>query len=167
LISPYRDRVINILPFIGDTDVGSVTYRQTLLENSLLVISQRPWFGGGNYYNELASMGMVQGEGIIDLVNTYICIALSQGCVGLVLFVGVFAAAGARLFRASTGAELSPEVHLLGRSLISTLVAMLVTIATVSPILCIPTLYWTLAGLCVGCVRFLRPSLVPDRENIF
>lgn len=166
LISPYRDRVINILPFIGDTDAGSVTYRQMLLENSLLVISQRPWFGGGNYYNELASMGMVQGEGIVDLVNTYLCIALSQGCVGLVLFVGVFAAAGARLFRAWTCAELSPEAHLLGRSLISALVAMLVTIATVSPILCIPTVYWVLAGLCVGCARFLEPTAVSSKGNL-
>jgi O-antigen ligase len=166
LVSPYRDRVINLLPFIGDTDAGSVTYRQMLLENSLLVISQRPWFGGGNYYNELASMGMVQGEGIVDLVNTYLSISLSQGCVGLVLFVGVFAAAGARLFRAWNCAESPPEAHLLGRSLISALVAMLVTIATVSPILCIPTLYWALAGLCVGCARFLRPCLVPAKESI-
>ena len=160
LISPYRDRVINILPFVGSTDAGSVTYRQMLLESSLLVISQRPWFGGGNYYNELASMGMVQGEGIVDLVNTYLCIALSQGCVGLVLFVGVFVAAGARLFRAWNCAEVSPEAHLLARSLISALVAMLVTIATVSPILCIPILYWVLAGLCVGCARFLEPTAV-------
>lgn len=167
LISPYRDRVINILPFIGDTDAGSVTYRQMLLENSLLVISQRPWFGGDNYYNELASMGMVQGEGIVDLVNTYLCIALSQGCVGLVLFVGVFVAAGARLLRAWNRAEVSPEAHLLGRSLISALVAMLVTIATVSPILCIPTLYWLLAGLCVGCTRFLEPTAVSSKGNIW
>jgi O-antigen ligase len=138
-----------------------------LLENSLLVISQRPWFGGGDYYNELASLGMVQGEGIVDLVNTYIVVALSQGCVGLFLFVGVFAAAAFRLFRAWKGVETPAEFHLLGRSLISALVAMLVIIATVSPILCIPTLYWTLAGLCVGCARFLRPSLVPASKSVF
>ena len=138
-----------------------------LLENSLLVISQRPWFGGGDYYNELASMGMVQGEGIVDLVNTYIVIALSQGCVGLVLFVGVFLAAAFRLFRAWKFVEISGEFHLLGRALISALVAILVIIATVSPILCIPTLYWTLAGLCVGCARFLELSLVPSKEINF
>lgn len=166
LISPYRDSVINILPFIGDTDAGSVTYRQMLLENSLLVISQRPWFGGGDYYNELASMGMVQGEGIVDLVNTFIVIALSQGCVGLVLFVGVFAASALSLFRAWNCAKASPEAHLLGRSLMSALIAMLVTIATVSPILCIPTLYWTLAGLCVGFARFLEPSAASSKETL-
>jgi O-antigen ligase len=169
IISPYRDRLINLLPFIGTTDAAAVTYRQMLFENSLLVISQRPWFGGGDYYNELASMGMVQGEGIVDLVNTYIVIALSKGCVGLVLFGGVFAAAAIRLFRAWNRAEVSSEEHLLCRSLISALVAMLVIIATVSPILCIPTLYWTLAGLCVGCARFLEPSVDSSTEykNIF
>lgn len=167
LISPYRDKLINILPFVGTTDEGSITYRKMLLENSLLVISQRPWFGGGDYYNELASMGMVQGEGIVDLVNTYIVIALSKGCVGLVLFVGVFLAAAFRLFRAWKCVEISGEFHLLGRALISALVAILVIIATVSPILCIPTLYWTLAGLCVGCARLLEPSLVPSKEINF
>jgi O-antigen ligase len=167
LISPYRDLVINLVPFVGSTDVGNVSYRKLLFENSLLVISQRPWFGGGNYYNELVAMGMVQGDGIVDLVNTYLCVALSQGCVGLVLFVGVFAAAGARLLRAWSCAEASPEAHLLGRSLISALVAMLVTIATVSPILCIPTLYWVLAGLCVGCARFLEPTAVSSKGNLW
>jgi hypothetical protein len=167
LISPYRESLINLLPFIGTTDAAAVTYRQMLFEKSLLIINQRPWFGGGDYYNELVSMGMLQGEGIVDLVNTYLVIALSKGCVGLVFFVGVFVAAAVRLFRAWNCAGASSEAHLLGRSLISALAAMLVIIATASPILCIPTLYWTLAGLCVGCARFLGPSLVPSKGSNF
>lgn len=166
LISPYRDRLINILPFIGTTDAAAVTYRQMLFDNSLLVISQRPWFGGGDYYNELASMGMMQGEGIVDIVNTYIAVALSQGCVGLFLFLGIFTAAAVKLFRVLNYSDASAECLLLCRSLISALVAMLITIATVSPILCIPTLYWVLAGLCVGCARFMEPSLVSPKGFI-
>ncbi len=167
LISPYRERLINLLPFIGTTDAAAVTYRQMLFDNSLLVISQRPWFGGGDYYNELASMGMVQGEGIVDIVNTYIAIALSQGCVGLFLFVGIFTAAAVKLFRTLNCSDASAECLLLCRSLISALVAILITIATVSPILCIPTLYWVLAGLCVGCARLMEPSLASPKGLIF
>ena len=158
IISPYRDRLIDLLPFVGATDAGNVVYRQMLLENSLLVISQRPWFGGGDFYNQLASMGMMQGEGIVDLVNSYIGIALSQGCVGLALFVGFFVATAVRLFRACCSCDVSSENHLLGRSLMAALVAALITIATVSSILCIPTIYWALAGLCVGCSRFIGPA---------
>jgi hypothetical protein len=155
MISPYRDRVIDLMPFIGSTDSGNIDYRIRLFEASLAVIGQRPWFGGGDFYNQLASMGMMQGEGIVDLVNSYIGIALSQGLVGLTLFLGVFITAGFRLFRAWKSSDPLSEAYLLGRSLFSTLVAMLLIISTVSSIFCIPTLYWILAGLCVGSARLI------------
>jgi O-antigen ligase len=155
IVSPYRDRVIDLIPFVGTTDAGNVDYRIRLFEASLAVIGHRPWFGGGDFYNQLASMGLMQGEGIVDLVNSYIGIALSQGLVGLALFLGVFVAAGVSLFRAWTFSEPMSDAHLLGRSLLSALVAMLFIISTVSSILCIPTLYWMLAGLCMGCSRFI------------
>jgi O-antigen ligase len=155
-LSPYRDRLFNLIPFIGTTDAVNVDYRIRLFEASLVVIRQRPWFGGGDFYNELASMGMMQGEGIVDLVNSYIGVALSLGLVGLTLFLGTFTAAGVILFRAWRCTDPSSEAHLLGRSLLSAFVAMLLIISTVSPILCIPTLYWTMAGLCVSCSRLIR-----------
>jgi hypothetical protein len=155
-LSPYRDRLFNLIPFIGTTDAVNVDYRIRLFEASLVVIRQRPWFGGGDFYNELASMGMMQGEGIVDLVNSYIGVALSLGLVGLTLFLGIFTAAGLLLFRAWRCTDPSSEAHLLGRSLLSAFVAMLLIISTVSPILCIPTLYWTMAGLCVSCSRLIR-----------
>jgi len=81
--------------------------------------------------------------------------------------VGIFTSAAVKLFRALNYSDESAECLLLCRSLISALVAMLITIATVSPILCIPTLYWVLAGLCVGCARLMEPSLASPKETIF
>ena len=44
-------------------------------------------------------VAMMQGEHIIDIVNTYLEIALRSGLVGLSLFVGVFATILLRLRR--------------------------------------------------------------------
>jgi hypothetical protein len=153
LLSPYRDSLINLLPFIGETDAANIDYRQRLIDASWIVIQQNPWFGGGNFMEQLAAMGMMQGEGIVDVVNTYVGVALSQGLIGLGLFVAVFAAAAVGVIRVWRSSAASPEVHLLGRCLMAALVAMLVMIATVSPILSVPTVYWVLAGLCLGYFR--------------
>jgi hypothetical protein len=91
LLSPYQDRVIGLIPFVGDTDSANVDYRQRLFDTSLVVIKQNPWFGGGDYIGQLGDLGMVQGEGIVDLVNTYLAVALSQGLIGLALFLESFA----------------------------------------------------------------------------
>lgn len=170
LLSPYRDSLINLLPFIGETDSANIDYRHRLIEASWIVIQQNPWFGGGNFMEQLAAMGMMQGEGIVDVVNTYVGVALSQGLIGLGLFVAVFAAAAISVIRVWRSSNASPEVRLLGRCLVAALVAMLVMIATVSPILSVPTIYWVLAGLCLGYARLFgvkaaAVSVLPNRAT--
>jgi O-antigen ligase len=93
---------------------------------------------------------MIQGEGIIDMVNSYLSIAMSFGFVGLTMFSAVFLSAAWGLFRGMRTAAPGSELHDLGRALLATMVGALVTIATVSSILIIPTVYWLIAGLCVG-----------------
>jgi hypothetical protein len=85
------------------------------------------------------------------MVNTYLGVAMAGGVVSLALFAGVFAAAAWGAWRSMqlwTGYD---EAHeLLGRALLASLVGILVTIGTVSPISVIPLIYWTFAGLAVG-----------------
>ena len=158
LLSPYQDRVIGLIPFVGDTDSGNVEYRQRLFDASLIVIKQNPWFGGGDYMDQLADLGMVQGEGIVDLVNTYLAVALSQGLVGLALFLGVFISAATPLAKLIAIADSrDASEYLVAQSLLAAMGGALVVVATASPILCIPTMYWMLAGLCV-CSRSLAVS---------
>jgi O-antigen ligase len=158
LVSPYGGTLVNLLPFIGTTDAGGVEYRQQLFEASLLVMKQNPWFGGGDYIGELAALGMVQGEGIVDLVNTYLAVALTQGLVGLGLFAGVFASAAAGLLSAWRRVGADSDLHRFGRALLAALAAALAIIATMSPILCVPTMYWLLAGLCVAYAHLAEAS---------
>jgi hypothetical protein len=55
----------------------------------------------------------------------------------------------------------SAEAQDFGRALLAATVTMLVTIATTSPILSVPTVYWLLAGLCVAYAG-LTPWEAPD-----
>ena len=67
---------------------GTFEYRTRLLRASLPQIAERPLFGSANFMEKPAFEALRQGEGIVDLVNAYLQIALYYGLVGLVLFVG-------------------------------------------------------------------------------
>jgi len=103
---------------------------------------------------------MIQGQGIIDIVNSYIQIALSAGVVGLALFAAFFASTvlGARRAMKSVVDRNSDE-YLFGRSLLATAIAILFTIATVSGIVNIPIIYWSLAGMLVAYTRMIHHSM--------
>ena len=156
-IVPGGDRLINLLPFIGSMDKGSVDYRSDLLTNSMIVIQRNLWFGSNNFLDTPEMEALRQGEGIIDIVNSYIGITLEYGVVGLGLFVSFFALVLLGIFRAMRSiSDKSSEEYLLGRVLLSTLLAILVTIFTVSSISLIPIIYWSVAGLGVAYVQMVR-----------
>jgi O-antigen ligase len=147
LVSPWGDQVIGYLPFVGTVDAGSVDYRSRLLEVSLGVLANSPFFGAWDYMLNPAMEEMRQGEGIIDMVNTYLGVAMSTGMVGLTLFTGVFVAAAWACFKAWRAASADPEWERIGRCLLAALAGAALTIATVSSIASVPTLYWLLAGM--------------------
>src|SRR5262249_39088249 len=49
LLTPLGNRLFDLLPFVGSADAQSVTYRQRLFENSILIIESNPWFGSSDY----------------------------------------------------------------------------------------------------------------------
>ena len=158
LLSPWGAKVIDYLPFVGNVDRGNVDYRQQLFAASMLVISQNPLFGSP-YFMYSAPMEELRSANLIDVVNTYLLIALTDGYAGLVCFAGVFLGAAGAVGRALRLQDDSiAERFLQGRALLGALAAMLVTIATVSNILFIPILYWCLAGFAVGYVLVVPPE---------
>ena len=149
--SPFGERLVEFLPFVGSVDEYNVTYRSRLFQVSLTVIAQNPLLGSADFRSNPEMEQMRQGQGIIDLVNSYVGIALSSGLVGLLLFAAVFSACLWGAYRAMRSAgSASAETELLGRSLFAALCGVLVMIAAVSSILAIPTIYWSLAGLAVA-----------------
>ena len=79
LASPLGENIIDHLPFIGNVEQANVTYRQRLLEISFQVILQNPFFGAADYLNSPEMQQLMTGQGIIDVVNTYVGIGLSRG----------------------------------------------------------------------------------------
>jgi len=153
---PGGERVINLLPFIGKTEKSNVDYRENLLTNSMIVIQRNLWFGSVNYLEEPEMVALYEG-GIIDVVNTYIAIALEKGIIGLGLFVGFFALVLIGVNRAMRLiADRESEEYLLGRVILSTLLAILVIIFTTSSITVIPLVYWSVAGLGVAYAQMVR-----------
>lgn len=156
---PGGERVINLLPFIGSTEKGNIDYREDLFTNSMIVIQRNPWLGSIDYLNTPEMEAMRQGQGIIDIVNTYIGVALETGFVGLGLFVGFFALVLIGIYRAMRSIpDRDSEEHLLGRALLATLLAILTIIATVSSITIIPIVYWSVAALGVAYAQMVRKS---------
>ena len=147
---PGGEKMINLLPFIGKTEKSNVVYREKLITNSMIVIQRNPWFGSVNYLAAPEMKALYEG-GIIDVVNTYIGIALEKGLVGLGLFIGFFAMVVIGVKRAMRSiADRGSEEYLLGRVLLATLLAILFIIFTVSSVTIIPIIYWSVAGLAVA-----------------
>jgi O-antigen ligase len=164
--SPWATKLIGYLPFVGTVDEGSVTYRQRLIEVSLYVLWQNPIFGAFDYLRNPAMEQMRQGEGIIDMVNTYLGVALTSGIVGLLLFVGPFAWAAVAIVRARRSVQAQEvEIEGLGRALLAALLGILITIATVSPINAVPTVYWVVVGLSVSYARRFGSSQSAKTSN--
>jgi O-antigen ligase len=86
-LTPLGTRIAAVLPFLGGSvGVGNFEYRQRLASTSWDLIMGHPWFGDQDFMSKMQSLR--QGQGIIDVVNTYAGTALEYGLVGLGLFVG-------------------------------------------------------------------------------
>lgn len=167
VLSPLGEVIIEFLPFVGSVDAHNVSYRQRLFEISMIVLWDNPVFGSFAYmFNPLMEQ-LRQGQGIIDMVNTYLAIALSFGLVGLSLFVAPFVYTWVSCWAAQRRASThDPDAVALGRSLLAALAGVAVTIATVSNIGLVPRMYWLLLGVMVAYVNVLRGQPVSRSEHV-
>ena len=148
--------IIATLPFIGTVDSENVQYRQQLATLSWEVIQMNPFFGNpfaGNYLEELR-----QGQGIIDLVNTFAAMSLFYGLVGCALFVFCFAYP---LMRAAHTAfrvvPLADGGSTLGFALCASMVGTLFMMVTASFGSAFEIVSWMICGMCCGYCAAARP----------
>lgn len=167
-MTPAGEKFVRFLPWIGAHDSGSVDYRENLWKNGMIVFERNPLLGSVNYLEAPEMISMIQAEGIIDMVNSYLGIALEYGLIGLVLFAGVFVSAGYSALLARRRLMIHGEEYgVLGAALICVLLGCMVTIATVSNIVFIPVVCWLVAGFCVAYSN-LKTSApgVPARQSV-
>jgi O-antigen ligase len=86
------------LSYTGGEGDGSVSYRARLWQRGLEEFSERPLFGA-SYAKMVREMrDLMQGEGIVDFVNSYIYFALLTGAVGAIIFAVAMILPAARLW---------------------------------------------------------------------
>jgi O-antigen ligase len=146
-LTPFGRQVVNSIPFFGEsTEQVSVEYRQRLAERSWELIQLHPFLGDPLARTKMEDLR--QGEGIIDLVNTYAEMALFYGSIGVLLFVALIMIGLFKAYRASREfARRDPDYALLGSSLVACLFGTLLMIGSASLINAYEKLFYLLSGL--------------------
>lgn len=160
LVSPYGDSLLAYLPFVGTVDAANVTYREELAALSWQLIKQNPFFGSPFVLSQMESLR--QGQGIIDLVNSYASIAMFYGGVGLTLFLAPFIFGLARLVALCHAARGRPsdELRAVAGSVAACMTGSLLMLAVGSFGTIVSFLFWVWAAVAVGMTA-LHPSIRP------
>jgi O-antigen ligase len=159
-MTPLGDRIAGLLPFSkGSTDAQanfSITYREHLLERSWELFQYHPFFGDQLAWQHLSDLR--QGEGIIDLVNTYVEVGVFYGIAGLGLFVGFILIALVKAHRRSRKVmPTDADLGLMGIGLESCIVGTMFMLGTTSFILSYEKVFFVIAGLTAAYARIARP----------
>lgn len=154
LATPFSETIINYLPFVGTVEVENITFRERLVELSIQVLIQNPWFGAFDYIYSPAFQELKTGSGFLDIVNTYVAVALSSGLIGLSFFSGAFLTASMSIFKVMRKLkDKEAEFYVLGQVLLAVLLGIMIIIFTVSSITVIPIIYWSTIGLGIAYTR--------------
>jgi O-antigen ligase len=140
---------------MGRSADNNVIYRQRLAERGWALVQAHPLFGDQFPWPELEDLR--QGEGIIDMVNSYLGVALSYGLVGLFFFLSFILLGTARVYACTRElAHSDPDLALFGTSLIACIVGTLIMIYSNSFTLGPEKMFYVLAGLATAYARLTR-----------
>jgi O-antigen ligase len=163
-LSPLGDKIVSEVPWLGGTDNSDVTYRERLWDRSWQLVQESPLLG--DQAAMLKMQDLRQGEGIVDLVNTYAGILLSNGFVGLTLFLSFILTA---LFKAWAGNRRTMssdrDLCLMGAALATCIIAMLVLFWNGSFGTGAARMFYVFAGFATAYSVLVRSSR-PDRPTI-
>lgn len=157
-VSPLRDKIVDVMPFLGGTvDSANVDYRHRLLDRSWEIIRENPLLGDQGAL--LRMQDLRQGQGIIDIVNGYLGILLSNGFVGLSLIlcfilVGLFKAWGF----SKENAKADPDLSMLGANLVACIMVTLLLLTDGSLGTGCERMFYVLAGLAAAYAHLRRPQ---------
>jgi hypothetical protein len=158
--SSAGESIMQYLPFVGSVDEFNVTYRQQLMTRGMEIVNANPWFGSSDYLYKMEELR--QGQGIIDIVNSYLGIALDSGLVGLSLFAGFFVSILLLINKARLAHQQNQEFRLLGNVLMATLISILIVLVSVSSIFHVKIIYMSFAAFGVAYARIT--SRIPANQ---
>jgi hypothetical protein len=156
-MSPIGNQILDMLPKGG---MPADMYRHRLAERGWELVLAHPFFGDQFPWPEMEDLR--QGEGIIDLVNTYLGVALGYGLIGLFCFLSFILLGMTRVYlRARELTHSDPDLALLGASLIACIAGTLIMIDTNSFSMGPEKMFYLLAGLTTAYARLTRS---PERQ---
>jgi O-Antigen ligase len=159
-VSPIGDRIIELLPAKGQP---ADLYRHRLAERGWDLVLAHPFFGNQFPWPEMEDLR--QGEGIIDMVNSYLSISLSYGLIGLFFFLSFILLGMIRVYaRARQLSHFDRDLALLGSSLTACIVGTLIMIDSSSFNPGSANMLYVLAGLTTAYVQLARSPR--DRSEI-
>jgi hypothetical protein len=152
VVSPIGEQILKMLPQSGKpADV----YRYRLAERGWELVLAHPLFGDQFPWPEMEDLR--QGEGIIDIVNTYLGVALNYGLIGLFCFLSFILLGLITVYaRSKELVQSDPDLALFGTSLIACIVGILIMIHSDSFTLGCEKMFYLLAGLATAYAGLAR-----------
>jgi O-antigen ligase len=151
-VSPIGDQILEMIPTMGKP---ADMYRHRLAERGWELVLAHPFFGDQFPWPEMEDLR--QGEGIIDIVNTYLGVALNYGFIGLFCFLSFILVGMTRAYaRARELSRSDPDLALLGTSLTACIVGALIMIDSSSFMFGCEKMFYVLAALTAAYVRLTR-----------
>lgn len=145
--------------FSAADEFGNFDYRQRLLEISLLQLRSAPWFGDYLFWFNPIFEELRQGQGIIDITNMYLEIALPFGSIGAaLLFLPVFLTIAEMIGACRPNVGSSAEMTAIMAVLCAALGGWCVLVGTTSSVGLTLYLGIALAGLGRAALAIFRAS---------
>lgn len=157
LVSPYGDKFIDLIPFVGKADKFNVDYRADLITQSWLIIKQYPLLGVNEPTRQSEMEVMIQGQGIVDIVNYYLFTVLQNGIVGLMLIIGIVISLLYSLIKkVSSIKDTQSDEMICGKSITALFIGVLLCIATLSPMPIVNTILFLTFGIIISFLRVAK-----------
>jgi len=170
-VVPAFQELLSKLPIVGDPAAsagegdGEKEYRQAIFEGALELIKDNVMFGLPNAISYLDYLK--QGQGIVDIVNTYIGIALNFGLMGFVPFASMFLIAIYKMWVLRQSLDAGADGWYLANAMIVMLLIVMILIFSTSSISIIPYIYYGILALSVNIAKiYSEPEYEPDREVV-
>jgi hypothetical protein len=162
IASPMGGQILDMLPKSGQP---ADPYRYRLAERGWELVFAHPFFGDQFPFPEMEDLR--QGEGIIDIVNTYLGVALSYGLIGLFCFTSFMLLGMISVYaRTRELVHTDPDLALFGTSLIACIVCTLVMIESDSFNLGPQKIFYVLAGFSTAYARLARSPQQPAAAGV-
>jgi hypothetical protein len=146
-LSPFGSKIANVMPVFGGTvDSSDIEYRRRLFDRAWSIVKDNPILG--DQHALLRMQDLRQGQGIIDLVNTYVGVLLGNGFVGLFLFLSfILVALLKTISTARSIRESDPDLARLGLCVASCIIGTLLMLENGSFATGPKFMFYALAGL--------------------